>query len=484
MGRLAAGHAQTLGRLRGRAKLIGPALFALGFALWLMSMGLQSAHSEAPQPGTPTTEQAVAPAQAPAQAPQPKRIPVITVHDSINPGTGAHISEAIDDARAAGAPFLVMQLNTPGGLLSTTRQVVQDMLNSPMPIVVYVSPKGAHAGSAGALITFAADVAVMAPGTNIGAAHPVAGGGEKMDETMSAKMANDTAAFARSLAKTKGRNVDWAEKAVKTSESITAEEALKQGVIDLIASDLTDLGTQLSGYKFKARKGPLSGLPQGPFEWDTWETKIKNRIVSFFSDPNLAYLIMSLGALCIWVEMSHPGLILPGVVGAICILISLVSFQLMPISYGALALIFVGLGLLIAELFIPSYGVLGVGGAVAFVVGSLFLMDTSDPMFQISLGVILPTATLLVGAILTLAYIVFRVQRQRPRSGTEALIGELAEVKQKVSQKAGKVFVHGELWSAVAIEGEEFSAGSIVQVQSVRDLLLTVSERKAGVLKE
>lgn len=407
------------------------------------------------------------------------RIPVIELHDSVNPGSGAHFSESIEAADAADAPFLIVQLNTPGGLLTTTRQIIQSMLNARTPIVVYVSPRGAHAGSAGALITFASDVAVMAPGTNIGAAHPVSGGGEKMDETLSAKIANDTAAFARSLAKAKGRNVDWAEKAVKSSESISSEEAVKQGVVDFVAQDIDDLGVKLAGYKLKAPKGKTTQLPQGPFTWDHWDTKIKNRIVSFFSDPNLAYMILSLGALCIWIELSHPGLILPGVVGILCVLISLVSFQLMPISYGALALILAGLGLLVAELFIPSYGILGTGGVAAFVVGSLFLMDTTDPLFQISLKIILPTATALVAAILVLAALVFRTQRLRPKSGTEALVGELAEVKHKVGQKAGKVFVHGELWSAVSSDEAEFSAGSIVQVKEVRNLLLIVGERKA-----
>jgi membrane-bound serine protease (ClpP class) len=407
------------------------------------------------------------------------RIPVIEIEDSINPGMGAHVSESLQRAKDQAAPFLVIRLNTPGGLLSTTRQIIQDMLNSPIPVVVYVSPRGAHAGSAGALITFAADVAVMAPGTNIGAAHPVAGGGEKMDDTLATKVANDTAAFARSLAKSKNRNTEWAEKAVKTSESISADEALKQNVIDLVAQDLDELATKLPSFVLKAPKNGVTALPAGGYEWDRWDTKIKNRIVSFFSDPNLAYMILSLGALCIWIELSHPGLILPGVVGAICVLLSLVSFQLLPISYGALALMLVGLGLLVGELFLPTYGILGTGGVIAFVVGSLFLMDTTDPLFQISLKIILPTATLLVGAIVALAYLVYRSRMLRPRSGVEALVGELAEVKSKVTAKHGKVFVQGELWSAVSEKDAEFPSGSIVEVKSVRNLLLVVAERKA-----
>ncbi len=407
------------------------------------------------------------------------KIPLIEIEDSINPGMGAHVSESLQRAKDQAAPLLVIRLNTPGGLLSTTRQIIQEMLNSPIPVVVFVAPRGAHAGSAGALITFAADVAVMAPGTNIGAAHPVAGGGEKMDDTMATKITNDTAAFARSLAKSKGRNTDWAEKAVKTSESISADEALKQNVIDLVAQDLDDLLTKLPSFVLKASKNGVTTLPAGGYEWDRWDAKIKNRIVSFFSDPNLAYMILSLGALCIWIELSHPGLILPGVVGAICVLLSLVSFQLLPISYGALALMLVGFGLLVGELFLPTYGILGTGGVIAFVVGSLFLMDTTDPLFQISLKIILPTATLLVGAIVTLAYLVYRSRMQKPRSGVEALVGELAEVKNKVTAKHGKVFLQGELWSAVSEKDAEFPSGSIVEVKSVRNLLLVVGERKA-----
>ncbi len=400
-------------------------------------------------------------------------VPVLHISDTINPGTGDYIISAIEAAESAQAPHLILELDTPGGLLSTTRQVVQKMLNSDVPIVVLVGPRGAHAGSAGALITFAADIAAMTPGTNIGAAHPVTPG-EQPDKVMAAKMANDTAAFAESIAKTRGRNTEWAAKAVKESASISAEEALKQGVIDLVVEDLPTLQARLAGYKLKAPKGQLTALPTEAVTYRDRPMTLKHRAVSFFANPNLAYLIMSLGALCLWLELSHPGLILPGVVGLLCILVSLVSFQLLPISYGALALILVGFALIVAELFLPTFGVLGVGGILAFIVGSLFLMDTQSPHFQISLALILPTAAVLASAAAFISYSILKAQRKKNASGLEAMVGEYGEVREAISQTQGMVFVQGELWNAVTAEGE-IPKGAIVVVKEVRGMQLLVS---------
>ncbi len=403
--------------------------------------------------------------------------PVLTVADSINPGTGDYLIAGIEAAETSKAPYLVIYLDTPGGLLSTTRLIVQKMLGSTVPIVVFVGPRGAHAGSAGALITFAADIAAMAPATNIGAAHPVLSGGGEMDKTMATKMANDTAAFAESVAKARGRNTAVAIQTVKDSASLTADQALKQGVIDLIAEDLSDLRTKLTGFRLRVAKGTLVALPGEAAEFTPRPMSLKYRIVSFFADPNLAYLIMSFGALCLWIELTHPGMILPGAIGTLCVLVSMVSFQLMPISYGALALIVVGLGFIVAELFLPTYGILGVAGIISFIFGSLFLMDTTAPEYQISLKLIFPTAATLAATAVFISFSVLKSQRRKHLSGLEALVGEEGQVRETVGETKGKVFVQGELWNARSDSGTSIPKGSIVVVKQVQHLELVVAEK-------
>ena len=407
-------------------------------------------------------------------------VPVLTLSDSINPGTADYVTHAIDRAEADHAPYLIVRLDTPGGLLTSTRQIVQRMLNAKVPVVVYIAPRGAHAGSAGALITFASDVAAMAPGTNIGAAHPVSGNAEKMDKVMEDKITNDTAAFAESLARARGRNPDFAVKAVRKSEVLIAEEALKRNVIDLIADDTDDLMRKLAGYKLHQPKQGTTTLPATVPSNQPLGMTVQQRIVSFFADPNLAYLIMTLGGLCLWVEMTHPGLVLPGVVGAVCIIVSLISFQTLPIHYGALAMILVGMALLIAELFLPTFGMVGILGIACFIFGSLFLMDTNVTEFQISLSLILPTAAMLAAFILLLGYIVLRSRRARLRSGVEAMVGEFGEIREPIDEKPGKVFVHGELWNAVTSSGETIPKGALVVVKEVRNMQLVVGLHPSG----
>ena len=400
---------------------------------------------------------------------------VLTVSDTINPGTADYIVRGIEEAEAVPAEFIIIEIDTPGGLLTSTRTIVQKMLSSKIPVIVFVAPKGAQAGSAGALLTFASDIAAMAPGTNIGAAHPISGGGEKMDKVMEEKVANDTAAFAESLAKAKGRNTDWARKAVTKSASITANEALKEGVIELIAEDRADLLKKLIGFKLKVPKGKAVSLPATiDLKEEAVPMNIKQRIVSFFANPNIAYLIMSLGGLCIWVEISHPGLIFPGVLGGICILLSLVSFQMLPIHYGALGLVLGGMALLVAELYVPSFGALEIGGILSFIVGSLYLMDTTSPSFQLSLTLILPTAAVLTSFILVLGWLVSRSRHSKVRSGIEGMIGEFGEVRETVNERSGKVFVQGELWNAITDAGQSIPQGSIVIVEKQEHLVLKV----------
>ncbi len=404
-------------------------------------------------------------------------VPLLHVNDTINPGTGDYIIRNIQRAEETKAPFLILQLDTPGGLLSTTRQIIQAMLNARIPIVVFIGPRGAQAGSAGALITFAADVAAMAPGSNIGAAHPVTESGGDPSDTMKEKITNDTAAFAESLARAKGRNREWAIQAVTKSASIPAEQALKTQVIDLIADDSLELLKKLSSYPLRVPKNGIQKLAENTSEnalsLSPVPFSIKQRLVAFFSNPSLAYLIMTAGTLCLWIELSHPGLVVPGVVGALCLLISLISFQLMPIDYGALALIFVGLALLVAELFVPAFGILGIGGIVCFTLGSLFLIDSSVPELKISLSLILPTAAVLVGAALGLGYLVLKSRRKKVSSGIEAMIGDFGEVRVTVSPQSGTVFIQGELWNAVCQAGE-IPSGTTVAVKAVNKMVLLV----------
>jgi membrane-bound serine protease (ClpP class) len=397
-------------------------------------------------------------------------VPVLKLVGSINPGTGDYFISEIEKAETAKAPYVLVVLDSPGGLLSTTRLIVQKMLESTVPIVVFVAPQGARLGSAGTLIALAADVAAMAPGTNMGAARP-----ESNEARTDAKLMNDAGAFAENIAKTRGRDRDWAVKSVRENAPISAEDAFKQGLVDAIAENPEALATQLPGFRFKAPKGNLTQIPDGVAVLEPKPIRLKFRVVSFLANPNLAYLVLCFASACFWIQLSIAGVALPGAVGVFCFLISMASFQLIPISYGALGLILVGLSLLLAELLIPAYGLLGIGGTLSFIVGSLFLMDTTDPEFQLSVKTILPTAAALVAVASTLGYIVLKRRRASPLLGVEELIGQYAEVKELVTPQKGKVFVQGELWNAFSTAEEfEFSKGSVVVVQKVEGTHLIV----------
>ena len=402
------------------------------------------------------------------------KVPVIQIADTINPGTADYIITEIEQAEKLGAPFLILQLDTPGGLLNSTRQIIQAMLNSPIPIVVWVGPKGAQAGSAGALITFAADISAMAPGTNIGAAHPVEGSGQVQDKVLAEKITNDTAAFAESLARVKGRNIEWAQSSVRNSSAISSEEALKLKVVDLIANDLDDLEIKLRGFASHSSKNAKILLPAVKSPLYIIKPTLKQQVVSFFANPTLAYLILSFGALCLWIELSHPGILFPGILGVICLLISLVSFQLLPIRLGALGMLLLGIILLIIELYVPSYGALGIGGILAFVLGSLYLMDTTIPEFQISTLLIFPVATCFAIVVCILSFILLKTRRLKVTDSYLSLVGLFTEANTDITERTGNVFLNGELWSARSADGTLISKNSKVLVQQVNGLVLTV----------
>lgn len=386
----------------------------------------------------------------------------LQITSSINPVTAGFIVEQIDVANERNDPAILIQLDTPGGLDTAMRKIIQAQLNSVVPVIVYVAPQGARAASAGALITLAADFAVMAPGTNIGAAHPVAIGRQKQGDTMMEKVENDAAAYARSLAQKRGRNQDWAERAVRDSLAISAEEALNLSVIDLIAGTPQELLSKLDGYKY-LRNGQARTFSSAGTTLELVEMHWRQQILNALSNPNVAYLLMMLGIIGIFFEISQPGVILPGAIGAIAILLALFAFSSLPINYVGALLILLAVVLFILEVTVVSYGMLAIGGLVAMAFGSLMLIDSSAPYLQISRAVIAATVSVSAGFILLATGLIVRTHRRLPTSGNEGMAGEVGTVVHAIDG-SGKVFVHGEYWQADA--DEPLAAGTPVEVVS------------------
>jgi membrane-bound serine protease (ClpP class) len=405
-------------------------------------------------------------------------VDLISIDGTINPAVDDFIRESISRAKANAARALIIQLDTPGGLLTSTRTIVKEMLGAPVPVIVYVAPSGAGAGSAGVFITMAAHIAAMAPGTNIGAAHPVAGGGQEVKGVMGEKIENFTASFAESIAQQRGRNTEWAIQAVRKSVSITEKEALKIKVIDVVAKDINDLLEQAHGRKvdIDGRKHELS-LKGARVE--RYGMSLKQKVLNTIADPNIAYLLMMAGILGLYMEFSHPGVIFPGVAGAICLLLAFASLQLLPINYAGLGLIILGIGLLIGEAFAPSFGVLGVGGIISLALGSFFLFDTEGSDLIVDRSIILTAVATLGTFVLAVSYLVFRSQKSKPALGMDGLIGEIGEVRGKLTP-SGKIFVHGEHWNARA--DSEIDVGEKVEVVGYEGMSLKVrrsSERSS-----
>lgn len=399
-----------------------------------------------------------------ASAAQP-HVDLIKIDGGINPAVDDFIRESIARAKADSARALIIQLDTPGGLLNSTRSIVKEMLGAPVPVIVYVAPSGAGAGSAGVFITMAAHIAAMAPGTNIGAAHPVGGGGEDVKGVMGEKLENFTASFSESIAQRRGRNTEWAIQAVRKSVSITEKEALKKNVIDIVATDIEDLLKQADGRKVdiagRQQELSLKGVQVVPYDMS-----LKQKIINAIADPNIAYLLMMAGILGLYMEFAHPGVFFPGVAGAICLLLALASFQFLPINYAGLILMLLGVSLLVGEAFFPSFGVLGIGGIISMALGSLLLFDSQNSDFGVDRSIVFTAVGTLGAFVLTVSYLVFRSQKSKPSLGFEGLIGEIGEVRGKLSPK-GKVFVHGEYWNAQA--ENEIDVGEKVKVVGYDD---------------
>ncbi len=404
---------------------------------------------------------------------------IIEVSDAIGPGIAEFVKDGIETAEKNEAACLIIELDTPGGLAESMRRIVQDILGSEVPVVVYVSPSGARAASAGVMITMAADIAAMAPGTNIGAAHPVGAGGKDISGKMSEKVINDMVAQAKSVAEKRGRNEKWVEKAIRESVSVTETEALKDNIIDLIAKDTDDLIQQLNGRKIK-EKGVLK-LDKS--EKVRVEPTLRTKILKTISDPNIAYILLMIGLAGLYFEFSNPGAIFPGVIGGIALVLAFFALQTLPVNYAGILLIALAIIFFIMEMKITSYGLLSVAGIISLLLGSLMMFKGTGPDFKLSWGVLLPTLILVSGFFVLVAGLVFRVQISKPRTGSQGLVGEIGLVKKALAPE-GKVFVHGELWNARS--EQTIAEGEKVRVVNVMNLMLEVEspDEPPGVIKK
>ena len=394
------------------------------------------------------------------------KVLILELEGAINPASAMYLERGLLKAKEIGATLVVIRLDTPGGLASSMRTMVKAILNSPIPVVVWVGPSGAGAASAGVMVTVAAHVAAMAPGTNIGAAHPVMAGGKEINKTMSEKVVNDMASYGRGIAEQKGRNGEWVERAIRESVSITAEEAVELKVVDLVAKDLDDLLGQLEGREVKILGSKMALKTSGLLKVH-YHPGLRDKILRVISDPNIAYILMMIGMAGLYFELAHPGAIFPGVIGAISLILAFYSFQTLPVNYAGLLLIALAILFFVAEIKVTSYGILSMGGLISLTLGSIMLFE--DVM--VSLKLMLPTLVLVGGFFVVVASLAFRAIRSKPKSGAEGLVGEVGVVKKKLDPE-GLVFVHGEYWNATA--SEPIEEGEKVEVEGVRGLHLKV----------
>lgn len=395
---------------------------------------------------------------------------VLSVRGPISPSIAEYVERGVRKGQEQGAALIVVELDTPGGLDASMRTITQAILNATVPVAVYVSPSGARAASAGTFITLAGDIAAMAPGTTLGAAHPVNLLG-KSDETTAEKAVNDAAAYIRSIAERRGRNGDWAEKAVRESASLTETQALREKAIDLVAADLALLLSSLDGRAFRQGKESIilhtKGLPVTRLPMDR-----QQRLLGLLADPNVAYLLLLVGLLGIFFELSHPGVIFPGVVGGIALILAFYALQTLPVNVAGLLLILLAGILFFAEIKVVSHGILGLGGLVALALGSVMFIRSPAPWLRVSSTVVIPVVLLTALSFLVVLRLVVGARHQRPATGLEGMVGEVGEALEDLAPGGGKVFVRGEIWSAGS--PETVQKGDRVRVAAVRGLKLEV----------
>ncbi len=396
---------------------------------------------------------------------------LLEVDGTINPALADYIIKGIELAEDKNAAAVIIRMDTPGGMVTTTKTIIKEMINSKVPIVVYVAPSGSSASSAGALITVCADVAAMAPGTNIGAAHPVGGGGQEIDSSMSEKIINDLTAYIRGIVLRKSRNADWAERAIRESVSITAKEALELKVIDLVADSIPDLLKQLDGRKV-SKENREYVLKTAGANVEKIVPGIRFKILDAVANPNVAYILMMIGGIGIMMELYNPGMIFPGVAGGICLLLSFFALQVLPVNYVGILLIILSVVLFVLELKVQSFGVLSIGAIISLTLGSVMLFETGEVAMRVSWAVIIPTVAVVSSFFIFALGLVVKAWMSKPRTGEQGLLGEYGIALTDIDRE-GKISLHGEYWNAIS--DSFIPKGSRVRVLKVDDLRVLIT---------
>jgi membrane-bound serine protease (ClpP class) len=404
-------------------------------------------------------------------APSSAEVLKIVVKDTIHPITDEYIGRALDEAARNKDQVVLIELSTPGGLLDATRDIIEKILASPVPVIIFVTPSGSRAASAGFFILESADVAAMTPGTNAGAAHPVTLGGGKMDDVMKEKLENDTAALLRSVVSKRGRNIEVAESAVRQSKSFTDQEALSQHLIDYVASSEQDLFKQMQGKTVKRFNGQTATLNLVGQPILDYNLTLKEKILGFIMDPNIAFILLAIGALALYAEFNHPGAVVPGTVGVVFILLAIFALNLLPVRFAAVVLILSSFALFALEAKFAAHGVLAIGGIVTMVLGALLLVDAPIPEMRVHLLTALAVSIPLGLVTVFLMSIALKARANKVVTGVQGLVGEIGTARTALSPQ-GKVFVHGELWDAVA--STDLAAGQTIVVRRVDGLQLQV----------